>query len=241
MKDAYYFSHDSNAKDDPKCVLLIEQLGLEGYGIYWVIIETLREQNGYRYPLALLPALSRRYNSTHEKFKAVVFSYGLFEIENNEFFSLTLNRRMELFDYSRELQREKALKRWDKYRSISMELPEQSQAMPLKGSKVKESKVKEIKEKERKNSPFIPPTLEELNQYLKENNYDIDSEQFISFYESKNWFVGKNKMVSWRAAVRTWVFRNKKERVETSEERIIRLKKLREAEKQKGFGDNNGN
>lgn len=32
-KDAYYFTHDSNAKDDPKCALLIDQLGMEGYGI----------------------------------------------------------------------------------------------------------------------------------------------------------------------------------------------------------------
>ena len=43
-KDAYYFSHDSNAKDDPKCMLLIEELQLEGYGIYWILIEVLREQ-----------------------------------------------------------------------------------------------------------------------------------------------------------------------------------------------------
>ena len=36
-KDAYYFTHDSNAKDDPKCALLIDQLGMEGYGIYWML------------------------------------------------------------------------------------------------------------------------------------------------------------------------------------------------------------
>ena len=35
-KDAYYFSHYSNAKDDFKCMLLIEELGLEGYGIFWI-------------------------------------------------------------------------------------------------------------------------------------------------------------------------------------------------------------
>lgn len=43
-KDAYYFTHDSNAKDDPKCALLIDQLGMEGYGIYWMLIEVLRDQ-----------------------------------------------------------------------------------------------------------------------------------------------------------------------------------------------------
>ena len=79
-KDAYYFPHDSNAKDDPKCVLLIEQLGLEGYGIFWVLIETLRDQPEYKYPLQLLPALARRYNTTAEKMKTVV---GIWPFRNN--------------------------------------------------------------------------------------------------------------------------------------------------------------
>ena len=106
IKDAYYFPHDSNAKDDPKCVLLIEQLGLEGYGIFWVLVETLRDQPEYKYPLALLPALARRYNTTHDKMKVVVYNYGLFKIENDEFFfSESLRCRMERIDYKRELAR----------------------------------------------------------------------------------------------------------------------------------------
>jgi hypothetical protein len=105
-KDAYYFSHDSNAKDDPKCVMLIEQLGLEGYGIFWVLIETLRDQPQYRYPINLLPALARRFNTTHDKMKVVVNNYGLFKIENDEFFySESLIQRMQHFEYKRELAR----------------------------------------------------------------------------------------------------------------------------------------
>jgi hypothetical protein len=103
MKDAYYFSHDSNAKDDPKCILLIEQLGPEGYGIFWILIETLRDQPDFKYPLKLLSALARRYNTTAEKIKAVVVSYDLFIIENDTFFfSESLNRRMILFQEKRK-------------------------------------------------------------------------------------------------------------------------------------------
>lgn len=104
-KDAYYFSHDSNAKDDPKCVMLIEQLGLEGYGIYWVLIETLRDQPEYKYPLALIPAIARRYNTTTEKMKTVIGNYGLFTIDENDFFSLSLIKRMEQYEYKREIAR----------------------------------------------------------------------------------------------------------------------------------------
>ena len=103
MKDAYWFSHDSNAKDDPKCVLLIEQLGLEGYGIYWVLVETLREQSDYKYPLILLPALARRFNTSTEKIKAVVINYKLFSIQNDEFFiSESLIQRMNYLDEKRQ-------------------------------------------------------------------------------------------------------------------------------------------
>jgi len=102
-KDTYWFRHDSNAKDDFKIMLLIEQLGLEGYGIFWVIIETLREQKDYRYPFILLSALSRKYNTTETKMQTVVKSYELFEIDNESFFfSKSLNLRMENLDKIKE-------------------------------------------------------------------------------------------------------------------------------------------
>ena len=96
---AYWFKHDSNAKDDYKCMLLIDQLGMEGYGIFWVLIETLREQDGYRYPMAMLPILAKRYGTSGEKMKAVVTSYDLFEMfEDGSFSSPALIRRMDEYD-----------------------------------------------------------------------------------------------------------------------------------------------
>ena len=113
MKDAYYFPHDSNAKDDPKCIMLIEELGLEGYGIFWMLLETLRDQPGYRAPVNMIPGLARRYNSTPEKVKAVVMRYQLFEVDEDEFFfSLSFQRRMEVIDGKREKARNNALSKW---------------------------------------------------------------------------------------------------------------------------------
>jgi len=99
-KDASaWFMHDCNAKDDPKIMLVIDQLGLEGFGIYWTAVETLREQKDYKYPLSLIPSLARKYNTSQVKFETVVKEYGLFEIDENEsFFSLSLCRRMSKLD-----------------------------------------------------------------------------------------------------------------------------------------------
>ena len=51
---------------------------------------------------------------------------------------------------------------------------------------------------------FSPPTLEEVDSYIREKGYTVDAERFVNFYESKGWYVGKNKMKNWHAAIATW-------------------------------------
>ncbi len=61
--------------------------------------------------------------------------------------------------------------------------------------------------KEKQN--FVPPTVEEVQDYIYEKKYSIDAEAFVAFYESKGWMVGRNKMRNWKAALVTWEKRNK--------------------------------
>lgn len=77
----------------------------------------------------------------------------------------------------------------------------------------KELSNKELNNKQYKESKgkFIKPTLEEIKQYCLERNNGINAEAFYDFYESKDWYVGKNKMKDWKACVRTWEQRNKKQ------------------------------
>lgn len=51
---------------------------------------------------------------------------------------------------------------------------------------------------------FIPPTVEEVQEYLDSVGSKVDAEAFVAFYESKGWMVGKNKMKSWKSAIVTW-------------------------------------
>lgn len=75
--------------------------------------------------------------------------------------------------------------------------------------------IKEIGDKPR--SVFKPPTLEEVKEYCFERNNGIDAQQFIDFYSSKGWMIGKNKMKDWKAAVRTWEQRNNRPAPTTSQ------------------------
>lgn len=72
--------------------------------------------------------------------------------------------------------------------------------------------IKTIRHKDNNNTTtFVKPTVEEVKAYCLERNNGIDAEAFISFYESKGWMIGKNKMKDWKAAVRTWERSRKKD------------------------------
>ncbi len=79
--------------------------------------------------------------------------------------------------------------------------------------KNKEENKEENKEPEKgetgRSARFTPPTVEEVRDYCLERNNGIDAEQFVDFYSSKGWVVGKNKMKDWKACVRTWERRDR--------------------------------
>lgn len=68
----------------------------------------------------------------------------------------------------------------------------------------KERSVSDEPDKPEPAKRFVPPTLEQVKERIKEKNYTFDAEAFIAFYQSKNWYVGKNKMKDWKAAMVTW-------------------------------------
>jgi hypothetical protein len=51
---------------------------------------------------------------------------------------------------------------------------------------------------------FKKPTLEEIKNFILENNFIVDAEMFFNYYESNGWMIGRYKMKDWKASVRTW-------------------------------------
>ena len=62
-----------------------------------------------------------------------------------------------------------------------------------------------------KKEKFQKPTVEEIKIYCSERKNNINPEQFFDFYQSKGWLVGKTPMKDWKAAVRTWEQKDKKQ------------------------------
>jgi len=76
-------------------------------------------------------------------------------------------------------------------------------------TQVRLGKVSQGEESKEKSVVFTPPSLTDVSNYIQEQQMKVDANAFIDFYESKGWFIGKNKMKDWKAALRNW---NRKDR-----------------------------
>ena len=58
---------------------------------------------------------------------------------------------------------------------------------------------------------FIPPNLEDITKYIKENNYTVDPNIFLKYFTESNWIDSNGKKVkNWKLKIITWNGRNQK-------------------------------
>lgn len=114
MKDAYYFSHDSNASHDEKILNLRADHGWEGYGIYWAIIERLRDSSDHKYQNDSIKGLSVSLGIKRHVLEEIVNNYGLFDSDEDCFWSPSLMRRMDIVEKKRGLAKKASKARWVK-------------------------------------------------------------------------------------------------------------------------------
>lgn len=56
----------------------------------------------------------------------------------------------------------------------------------------------------------IPPNIKDVKEYCILRNNNIDPEKWYSYYDSKGWMIGKDKMKDWKRAIITWEVNQKK-------------------------------
>lgn len=59
---------------------------------------------------------------------------------------------------------------------------------------------------------FVPPSVEEVASYAREEGLTMDAAAFVDYYASNGWKVGKGAMKDWRPAVRNWARRDERDR-----------------------------
>lgn len=209
-KDAFYFPHFANSRHDRKIMRIRMELGLEGYAIYFMLLEVLREQSDFKYPLDDINVLAHEFGTSEQKVRVVVCNYQLFEVdEESNFFSIKQIYYLQPYIEKTQRARLAAEKRWNKVSDDANAMQMQSKCN-ADAMQVKESKLKEIKVKESKKKDIHSPTLNEVIDYFTEKEHMEESEKFFNYYESNGWKVGKNPMKNWRAAANNWISNSKK-------------------------------
>lgn len=211
-KDAYYFPHDSNARHDPKITEMISVYGMEGYAWYWVLVEMLREQEGYSYSLKRKYALNSMARETHSDTETIskyisdcVEEFELFELTDEMLSCPSLDKRMARLDKRRVQAKAAANARWNKTDSDELDFEEEP-PKEINPEKVKNMEVLT-------NSVYFAFLSQELIQ--SENFGSIkNADDFLSKERDKavDWMRSKGKRYKdYRAMFRNWIRRKLEE------------------------------
>lgn len=84
-------------------------------------------------------------------------------------------------------------------------------------------------------SRFKAPTREEVKQYAAENKLTLNVDNFMDYYESNGWKVGKNPMKDWKATARRWSRENRAQEPKR-DENIDELQQIEQLALRKGAG-----
>jgi len=140
---AEYFSHDYDAREDEKIQELLFELKMEGYGVYWSIIEMLYKNDGY---LQLnYERIAYALHSHNDTVKSVINDFDLFKLHGDNFTSTSVLHRIKLRKGKSATARKAAKIRWGKEKANDADaMQTQCEGNAKKKSKVKEKKEKKI-------------------------------------------------------------------------------------------------
>jgi hypothetical protein len=208
VKEAYYFSHDANARQDEKILMLRAEHGWEGYGIYWALVEMMFESSDTALNHNKIKGIAVSYNIDITLLQSVIntcLTEELFTGDDDKFWSESLKRRKSKYHDTKSKKSEAGkkgmAKRWGEAKNDNTVITENNKGKESKGNESKEINIKDIAPN---GSRFKKPSLEEVMAYCEERKNGVEAERWFDHYTSNGWMVGKSPMKDWKSAVRTW-------------------------------------
>jgi hypothetical protein len=209
MKEAYYFSHDANARQDEKILMLRAEHGWEGYGIYWALVEMMFENSDSALHHNKIRGIAVSYNINITVLESVIntcITEELFVSDEEKFWSDSLIRRknkyQEIKEKKAEAGRKGMAKRWGKDNTV---ITDDNTAI-TKDNKGKESKVNKSKVNKNIYAEFVSMLPEEHEKLIQEfgEQGTVERIEKLSLYKGSTGKKYKNDYLT----ILSWERRN---------------------------------
>jgi hypothetical protein len=198
-KDTFYFSHDYNARNDEKIKRLIRKHGMQGYGVFWSIVEDLyNNANALRTDYE---GIAYDLRTDSDLVASVVNDFDLFVFDGEYFGSNSVQERLDQRNDKSEKARKSASYRWENANALQ----------PQSDSNAK----KEIKGKEIKGKETIIPAIEEFLSFCKQDmqdngliysDYEYSLKSKYDSWVQNKWKDGHNKQIkNWKSKIRNTI------------------------------------
>ena len=216
MADVKWIKIATGIFDDEKILLIESMPEADAIIVIWFKLLTLAgKQNNdgifilndtIPYTDEMLATIFRRPLQTVRLALTVFEQFGMVEIINNTIVipKWETHQNIEGLDRIREQNRQRVARFREKQRQL--EPPQECNVTVTQRNAIDKNRV----DKNRKDKSIkhirnqIPPTRDMVQEYITENGYRVDADTFMDYYESKGWYIGKNKMKDWQASVRNW-------------------------------------
>jgi hypothetical protein len=217
-KEAYYFSHDANARQDEKILMLRADHGWHGYGIYWALVEMMFENADTALHHNKIKGISVSYNIDITLLESVIntcITEELFISDGVKFWSETLRRRKDRFQDLKEKKsaagKKGMAKRWankQENQEIDNTVITDDNTVITENNKGKEKKERKLKKEKKINNKihyaeFVSMTLEEYEKLISEHG-EANVKEMIKVLDNYKGSSGKIYKDDYRAIL-NWV------------------------------------
>ena len=211
-----WFRHESRAHLDAKLQKLVMKYGFEGYGLYWYCVENICAELEPKLSFELevdseiLSHIGRIDSRKVEEMMLYMVNIGLFEQSDYLFTCLKLARYL-----GEKSTRNPQLIEIIKASKTVRDKSGQSPIVPVCPPEIRGDK----KRLEKHSGRFTPPTLDEVQEYIRAKGYHFDAQEFLDYYESQGWRKANGqKVVRWQGCCSTFEKNHKKRNPEVPNE-----------------------